>query len=81
MAEHHTAIAVSGGQPGLATAYYLRFFKEDFSILDNQEDLGGAWLHAWPSLTLFSAAEFSNLPGCLCRSTRGIRRHAMSSTI
>lgn len=63
MAEHHTASVVSGGQFGLATAYYLRCFKEDFLILDNQEEPGGAWLHAWPSLTLFSAAEFSNLPG------------------
>ena len=81
MAEHHTASVVSGGQFGLATAYYLRCFKEDFLILDNQEEPGGAWLHAWPSLALFSTAEFSNLPGCLRRSTRGIRRHAMSSTI
>ena len=57
------AIVVGGGQSSLATAYYLRRFKVDFLILDNQEEPGGAWLHAWPSLTLFSAAEFSNLPG------------------
>ena len=63
MAEHHMAIVVGGGQSGLAAAYYLRRFKVDFLILDNQEEPGGAWLHAWPSLTLFSAAEFSNLPG------------------
>ncbi|WP_338085443.1 NAD(P)-binding domain-containing protein [Gulosibacter hominis] len=63
LAEHHMAIVVGGGQSGLATAYYLRRFKVDFLILDNQEEPGGAWLHAWPSLTLFSAAEFSNLPG------------------
>ncbi|WP_175935627.1 NAD(P)-binding domain-containing protein [Corynebacterium sp. Marseille-P4321] len=63
MAEHHTAIVVGGGQSGLATAFYLRRFKVDFIILDNQEKPGGAWLHTWPSLTLFSAAGFSNLPG------------------
>lgn len=63
LAEHHMAIVVGGGQSDLATAYYLRRFKVDFLILDNQEEPGGAWLHAWPSLTLFSAAEFSNLPG------------------
>lgn len=61
--EHHTAVVVGGGQSGLATAYYLRRYEVDFLILDNQEVPGGAWLHAWPSLTLFSAAEFSNLPG------------------
>lgn len=61
--EHHTAVVVGGGQSGLATAYYLRRYEVDFLILDNQEEPGGARLHAWPSLTLFSAAEFSNLPG------------------
>lgn len=61
--EHHTAVVVGGGQSGLATAYYLRRYEVDFLILDNQEEPGGAWLHAWPSLTLFSAAAFSNLPG------------------
>lgn len=61
--EHHTAVVIGGGQSGLATAYYLRRYEVDFLILDNQEEPGGAWLHAWPSLTLFSAAEFSNLPG------------------
>jgi len=61
--EHHTAVVVGGDQSGLATAYYLRRYEVDFLILDNQEEPGGAWLHAWPSLTLFSAAAFSNLPG------------------
>lgn len=56
--EHHTAVVVGGGQSGLATAYYLRRYEMDFLILDNQEEPGGAWLHAWPSLTLFSAAAF-----------------------
>ncbi|WP_297188832.1 NAD(P)-binding domain-containing protein, partial [uncultured Corynebacterium sp.] len=41
----------------------MRRFNVDFLILDNQEEPGEAWLHTWPSLTLFSAAEFSNLPG------------------
>lgn len=61
--EHYTAIVVGGGQSGLATAYYLRRFEVDFLVLDNQETPGGAWLHTWPSLTLFSGAGFSNLPG------------------
>ena len=45
MAEHHTAIVVGGGQSGLATAYYLRRFKVDFLILDNQEEPGGCLLY------------------------------------
>ncbi|WP_226926606.1 NAD(P)-binding protein [Jonesia denitrificans] len=79
--EHHTAVVVGGGQSGLATAYYLRRYEVDFLILDNQEVPGGAWLHAWPSLTLFPPRSFPTCPAGLCRSTRGIRRHAMSSTI
>lgn len=63
MAEHHEAIVIGGGQSGLATAYYLRKYGVDFIVLDDQPAPGGAWRHAWPSLTLFSAAEFSNLPG------------------
>lgn len=57
------AIIVGGGQAALATAYYLRRHKIDFRILDNQPGPGGSWLHVWPTMTLFSTVEFSNLPG------------------
>ncbi|WJY69111.1 NAD(P)-binding domain-containing protein [Corynebacterium auris] len=63
MAEHHSAIVVGGGQSALATAYYLRKYGVDFLILDDQDGPGAAWRHVWPSMTLFSASEFSNLPG------------------
>lgn len=33
-------------------------------ILDEQPTPGGAWPHTWPSLRLFSPAEFATLPGC-----------------
>jgi thioredoxin reductase len=33
--------------------------------LDKEEKCGGAWLHAWDSLTLFSPAQHSSLPGWL----------------
>lgn len=56
-------IIIGGGQSGLANAYYLRRAKLDFLILDEQENCGGAWNHAWDSLTLFSPAEHSSLPG------------------
>src|SRR5699024_3964877 len=57
------AIIIGGGQAGLATAYYLLRAGVDTLVLDDQEDAGGAWRHVWPSMTLFSTAEFSSLPG------------------
>ena len=51
------------GQSGLATAYYLRRYGIEHLILDDQDRPGGAWLHVWPSMTLFSNAASSNLPG------------------
>lgn len=60
---HYEAIIIGGGQAGLATAYYLLRAGVDTLVLDDQNGPGGAWRHVWPSMTLFSTAEFSNLPG------------------
>jgi cation diffusion facilitator CzcD-associated flavoprotein CzcO len=62
-ATRHDAIVVGGGQSGLAVGYYLRRAKVDFAILDAESRPGGAWLHAWESLRLFSPARWSSLPG------------------
>ena len=59
----YDCIVVGGGQSGLATGYYLRKKKLDFLILDANPSPGGAWQHVWDSLTLFSDAESSALPG------------------
>ncbi|WP_420174322.1 ArsO family NAD(P)H-dependent flavin-containing monooxygenase [Luteococcus sp. OSA5] len=59
----HEAIVIGAGQAGLATAYYLARAGVDHLLLDDQPGPGGAWRHVWPSLTLFSTAGFSNLPG------------------
>ena len=56
-------IVIGGGQSGLACGYYLRRAKLKFLILDRQGTPGGAWLNTWNSLTLFSPAEYSSLPG------------------
>ncbi|KGN37638.1 ArsO family NAD(P)H-dependent flavin-containing monooxygenase [Knoellia aerolata] len=60
-------VVVGGGQAALATGYYLRRAglepESGYVILDAGEAPGGAWRHMWPSLTLFSPAEFSSLPG------------------
>ena len=58
-------IVIGGGQSGLASGYYLRRHKLNFLLLDKEEKCGGAWLHAWNSLTIFSPAEHSSLPGWL----------------
>lgn len=58
-------IIIGGGQSALACGYYLRRTELDYLILDNQEECGGAWQHTWDSLTLFSPAEHSSLPGWL----------------
>lgn len=59
----HDLIIIGGGQSALACAYYLRRTGLRYVLLDNQPDCGGAWRHAWDSLTLFSPAEQSSLPG------------------
>jgi putative flavoprotein involved in K+ transport len=56
-------IVVGGGQAGLAAGYYLRRSGLSYVILDAQPEPGGAWLHGWDSLRLFSPARWSGLPG------------------
>ncbi|GAA3513220.1 putative flavoprotein involved in K+ transport [Streptosporangium album] len=56
-------LVIGGGQAGLAAGYHLRRAGADFAVLDAQEQPGGAWRHAWPSLRLFSPAQYSSLPG------------------
>jgi cation diffusion facilitator CzcD-associated flavoprotein CzcO len=65
MSGHFDVIVIGGGQSGLATGYYLRRSGLKFIILDNQTEPGGAWLHAWKSLLLFSPAQWSSLPGVI----------------
>jgi putative flavoprotein involved in K+ transport len=56
-------VIIGGGQAGLATGYFLRRTNLSFVILDGEPSSGGAWRHAWPSLRLFSPAQWSSLPG------------------
>lgn len=64
-------IVVGGGQSGLACAYYLRRAKLNYLILDDREQSGGAWQNTWDSLTLFSPAQHSSLPGWLMPESAG----------
>jgi putative flavoprotein involved in K+ transport len=61
----YDVIVIGGGQSALATGYYLRRTTLNFVILDREEAPGGAWQHAWDSLTLFSPALWCSLPGVI----------------
>jgi putative flavoprotein involved in K+ transport len=63
--KHFDVIVIGGGQSGLAIGYYLRRTGLSYIILDNHEEAGGAWLHTWKSLRLFSPAQWSSLPGMI----------------
>lgn len=56
-------VVIGAGQAGLAAGFYLRRAGLDFVLLDAQDTPGGAWLHGWDSLRLFSPAQHSSLPG------------------
>src|SRR5690606_4060640 len=56
-------VVIGGGQSALATAYFLRRASLSFLLLDEQAAPGGAWLHGWNSLRLFSPATWSSIPG------------------
>lgn len=59
----YDTIIIGGGQAGLAVGFYLRRHQLNFLIVDDQTEPGGAWLHTWDSLKLFSPSTYSGLPG------------------
>ncbi|WP_438397149.1 ArsO family NAD(P)H-dependent flavin-containing monooxygenase [Caballeronia sp. DA-9] len=61
-------LVIGGGQSALATSYFLRRAAVSYLVLDDQPAPGGAWQHAWDSLSLFSPAQWSSLPGWLMPS-------------
>lgn len=56
-------VIIGGGQAALSVAYYLRRSNYSFVILDAESSPGGAWLHGWDSLRLFSPSTWSSLSG------------------
>lgn len=56
-------IIIGGGQSAIACGYFLRRTTIDYLVLDSAIKCGGAWINAWDSLTVFSSAENSSLPG------------------
>lgn len=56
---------IGGGQAALAVGYYLRRTGLRYALIDDQPGPAGAWQQTWPSLRLFSPAQWSSLPGWL----------------
>src|SRR5690349_4873973 len=56
-------VIVGGGQAGLATAHVARTLGLRPLVLDAADRPGGSWPGYYDSLTLFSPARFSSLPG------------------
>lgn len=69
--EKKELIVIGGGQSALACGYYLRRTDVEYIMLDAAPRCGGAWQDAWDSLTLFSPAQYSSLPGWLMPDSKG----------
>jgi putative flavoprotein involved in K+ transport len=56
-------LVIGGGQAGLAVGYHLARRELPFLIVDANPRVGDAWRNRWDSLSLFTPALFSGLPG------------------
>ena len=56
-------VVIGGSQAGLAIGYHLARRGLSFVILDAGPEIGHAWRSRWDSLTLFTPAQYSSLPG------------------
>jgi putative flavoprotein involved in K+ transport len=56
-------VVIGGSQAGLAVGYHLAKRGLRFVILDAGSEPGQVWRSRWDSLTLFTPAQYSGLPG------------------
>jgi putative flavoprotein involved in K+ transport len=56
-------VVIGGSQAGLAIGYHLAKRGLRFAILDAGPETGHVWRSRWDSLTLFTPAQYSGLPG------------------
>jgi putative flavoprotein involved in K+ transport len=56
-------LIIGAGQAGLAAGYMLQKAGLNFALLEAGSSPTGSWPHYYESLTLFSPARFSSLPG------------------
>ncbi|MFP3986396.1 FAD-dependent oxidoreductase [Streptomyces sp. E11-3] len=61
--EHIDIAVIGGGQSGLAAAYAAKKAGLRAVVLEAGQEPNGSWPHYYDSLTLFSPARFSSLPG------------------
>lgn len=62
--EHaYDVVVLGGGQSGLAAAHHLTGQGHDTAVLEASEEATGSWPRYYDSLTLFSPARYSSLPG------------------
>ncbi|MDX2531564.1 flavin-containing monooxygenase [Streptomyces scabiei] len=61
--EHVDVAVIGGGQSGLAAAHALRRLGLQPVVLEASEQAAGSWPRYYDSLTLFSPARYSCLPG------------------
>jgi putative flavoprotein involved in K+ transport len=59
----YDVVIVGGSQAGLAVAYHLKKRGLRFVLLDAEPEIGHVWKSRWDSLTLFTPAQYSGLPG------------------
>lgn len=63
MTREYDTLIVGGGQSGLAAAYHLQRHGHHVAILEAGSEPVGSWPQYYDSLTLFSPARYSALPG------------------
>ena len=59
----YDTLVIGAGQAGLATGYWLKHTGLSFALLEAGNRPTGSWPHYYDSLTLFSPARYSSLPG------------------
>ncbi len=57
------ALVIGGGSAGLAAAYWMQRSGLSFAVLEAERETQGAWPAYYDSLTLFTPARHSALPG------------------
>ena len=56
-------VVIGASQAGLAIGYHLAQRGVSYVILDGGAEIGQVWRSRWDSLTLFTPAQYSSLPG------------------
>ncbi|MEV0297608.1 FAD-dependent oxidoreductase [Nocardia sp. NPDC050710] len=63
MSTDYDALVIGGGQSGLAATHHLRRRGLSVALIEAGAEPVGSWPHYYDSLTLFSPARYSSLPG------------------